>query len=84
MTDAVLAGPRTYFTAALASYAAGLGGAFAANALTHAGQPALVYIVPAMLLGVGWQALARREVGRVLEYTDGGGGGGPPGVGGGG
>jgi hypothetical protein len=58
-----------------------LGAAFAANALTHAGQPALVYIVPAMFCAVSGQALARREVGRMGEYTDGGaaaGGGAPP------
>ena len=71
VTDAVLAGPRTYFTAALVSYAAGLGLAFFANAVTHAGQPALVYIVPAMLGGLGAQALARNEVERVWKWTDG-------------
>jgi hypothetical protein len=38
---------RTYFLPTLAAYVAGLGLAFAANAVTHMGQPALLYLVRA-------------------------------------
>ena len=43
-SDAVLA-QRTYFLPTMAAYVLGLGGAFAANAITHLGQPALLYLV---------------------------------------
>jgi len=36
---------RTYFLPTLAAYVGGLGLAFAANAVTHMGQPALLYLV---------------------------------------
>ena len=47
---------RTYFVPTMAAYVLGLGGAFAANAITHLGQPALLYLVrqpPGLLQGEG-------------------------------
>ena len=39
-------GDAPYFTAGMLGYAAGLLATFAANTISGAGQPALVYIVP--------------------------------------
>ena len=52
----------------LAAYAAGLAATFGANYFTKAGQPALVYIVPALLLTAGVKAVARGELGELLGY----------------
>ena len=65
--SADLAG-KPYFTAALGAYAFGLGTTFAANYLTKAGQPALVYIVPSLLLASLATAAARGEVDALLSY----------------
>ena len=59
---------KPYFTAALGAYAFGLGVTFAANYLTKAGQPALVYIVPSLLLASLATAAARGEVEALLAY----------------
>ncbi|WIA37495.1 hypothetical protein OEZ86_014409 [Tetradesmus obliquus] len=61
---------RTYFTRVACAHVAGLLTAFAANSITHMGQPALLYIVPATLLTVLVTAASRSEVGRVWKYTD--------------
>ena len=68
-SDAVLA-QRTYFLPTLYAYVLGLGAAFAANALTHLGQPALLYLVPATLGAVGGTAALRGELDRVNAFTD--------------
>lgn len=60
--------PSAYFPAGLAAYAAGLAATFGANYFTKAGQPALVYIVPALLLTAGVKAVARGELGELLGY----------------
>lgn len=61
---------RPYFAASMVSYVFGLGLAFAANAITHMGQPALLYIVPSMLGAVALTASARGEVKSLLRFTD--------------
>ena len=48
----------------------GLGIAFAANAITRLGQPALLYLVPATLLAITATAASRGEVQRLWQYTD--------------
>lgn len=42
---------KKFFITALVSYALGLTAATAANQITRAGQPALLYLIPAMILG---------------------------------
>ena len=69
VSDAVLA-QRTYFVPTMAAYVAGLGLAFAANAVTHLGQPALLYLVPCTLGAVAGTALLRGELDRVSSFTD--------------
>ena len=61
-----LTGP--YFTSAMLAYAAGLSVTFAANYLTKAGQPALVYIVPSLLAAALITAFSRGEVQQLLDY----------------
>jgi minor histocompatibility antigen H13 len=61
---------RTYFTRVACAHVAGLLTAFAANSITHMGQPALLYIVPSTLLTVLVTAASRSEVGRVWRFTD--------------
>ena len=53
-----------------AAYVIGLGVAFAANAITKLGQPALLYLVPATFLAITATAASRGEVQRLWKYTD--------------
>lgn len=53
-----------------AAYIGGLGIAFAANAITHMGQPALLYLVPATCGTILLVAATRGEIGRVLKFVD--------------
>ena len=69
VSEAVLE-QRPYFTAVASSYVVGLGAAFAANSITHLGQPALLYIVPCTLGAVLATALSRDELYRVWSFTD--------------
>ena len=69
VSEAVLE-QRPYFTAVASAYVLGLGMAFAANSITHLGQPALLYIVPCTLLAVLSTAMSRDELYRIWEYTD--------------
>ena len=57
----------SYFQVGLGAYAAGLLGTFAANYLTKSGQPALVYIVPSLLLSAVATAASRGELPSLLE-----------------
>jgi hypothetical protein len=50
---------RTYFNPTLLAYTLGLGAAFAANSITHLGQPALLYLVPLTLGAVAAVAASR-------------------------
>ena len=61
-------GGLPYFYAGLGAYAVGLCTTFVANYVTKAGQPALVYIVPSLLLAAGANALARGELQPLLQY----------------
>jgi minor histocompatibility antigen H13 len=54
-----------------AAYVGGLGIAFAVNAITHMGQPALLYLVPATCGAILLVAANRGEVQRVLKFVDG-------------
>jgi hypothetical protein len=54
----------------MVAYVAGLGVAFAANAITHLGQPALLYIVPFTLGSVAVTALVRGEVSQLLKFKE--------------
>lgn len=58
----------TYFQTAVVCYAIGLLTCFAANSLTLAPQPALLYIVPALLGGTFINALRRDEVSTLLNF----------------
>eukprot|EP00955_Chlamydomonas_euryale_P064587 359018-Chlamydomonas_euryale.AAC.4 len=69
VSDAVLQ-QRPYFDTVAAAYVVGLLTAFGANAVTHMGQPALLYIVPATLGAVVARGLSRDELYRVWQYTD--------------
>lgn len=53
-----------------AAYVVGLGVAFAANAITKLGQPALLYLVPATFSAITLTAASRGEVGRLWNYSD--------------
>lgn len=61
---------RNYFVPVMVAYVGGLGIAFAANAITGLGQPALLYLVPAMLCTVAAVAAARRDLKRVWDFKD--------------
>jgi hypothetical protein len=61
---------RPYFVNVAAAHVAGLLAAFAANSITHLGQPALLYIVPATLLTVLGTAAAKGDLARVWQFTD--------------
>ena len=67
VTEAALSS-RVYFQAVMGAYAVGLLVAFAANAATGAGQPALLYLCPATLGAVALTAARRQEVERILSY----------------
>ena len=67
----VTAGSKIYFLPVLAAYLIGLLSASGANVITHQGQPALLYIVPCMLLTASSVALIRGEFwNRLLAYND--------------
>ena len=68
-SDAVLH-QRTYFTPVMFAYVFGLAFAFAANEITHLGQPALLYIVPATLGAVLLTATARGELDKIWNFMD--------------
>ena len=68
-TDVVME-QRRYFTAVMIAYGGGLVAAFAANAVTGMGQPALLYLCPMTLAATAALAASRREVGRVWSFVD--------------
>ena len=59
---------RVISTAVMGAYAVGLLVAFAVNAATGSGQPALLYLCPATLGAVALTAARRQEVERILSY----------------
>lgn len=52
------------------AYLVGLLCAFAASTISKLGQPALLYIVPAMLAAVGGTALVQGEVQQVIAFKE--------------
>lgn len=68
-SDAVLY-QRNYFFAVLFAYVLGLGAAFAANSITGLGQPALLYLVPAVFGATTFTAMSRKEIPRLWRYRD--------------
>eukprot|EP00892_Ulva_mutabilis_P012076 jgi/Ulvmu1/9240/UM005_0340.1 len=68
-TDAVLQ-QRRYFNAVMVAYGGGLVAAFAANAVTGMGQPALLYLCPMTLAAAAALAASRKELGRVWAFVD--------------
>jgi len=61
---------RVYFTPVMVMYVVGLLSAFAANSITHLGQPALLYIVPCTLGAVLGTGLLRNDLGKLWSFTD--------------
>lgn len=61
---------RTYFTPVLQAYLLGLLVAFGVNAVTHMGQPALLYLCPLTLGSVLLVAATRGDLGKIWAYTD--------------
>jgi minor histocompatibility antigen H13 len=68
-TDSVMTG-RTYFKWTMTAYIIGLSLAFAANAITGLGQPALLYLVPCTLGTVATVAASRKEISRLWAFKD--------------
>jgi len=60
---------NVYFDTALRAYALGLATTFVANYVSKAGQPALVYIVPSLLIATLGTAALRDELPLLLGYT---------------
>ncbi|CAG9461850.1 unnamed protein product [Pedinophyceae sp. YPF-701] len=61
---------RNYFWPVMGAYGVGLFVAFAANAITKMGQPALLYLCPLTLAAVAGTAVNRGEFDRVWKYED--------------
>ncbi|KAG6550260.1 hypothetical protein Mapa_008220 [Marchantia paleacea] len=61
---------KTYFVTCLASYIFGLTVTVVANTVSGAAQPALLYLVPSLLLGVFAVAAFRSEASLLLDYKD--------------
>lgn len=59
-----------YFAAAIASYVAALIATVGANHLSGHGQPALLYIVPSMLVSVFGVGACNGEVGLLWQYSE--------------
>ncbi len=57
-----------YFRSALVAYGLGLALCFTANYVTQSGQPALVYIVPSLLIAAVATAAGRGELKELLGY----------------
>lgn len=68
-SDAVMY-QRTYFNTVLRAYLLGLLVAFGANAVTHMGQPALLYLCPLTLGSVGIVAATRGDLGKIWAFSD--------------
>ena len=61
---------RTYFKSIMVAYVIGLSMAFVANDITHLGQPALLYLVPATLGTVALVGKSRKEISRLWNFKD--------------
>lgn len=63
-------GVPVYFCAAVVCYTVALGVTVTVSQVYGRGQPALLYIVPAVLAGVGLVAAARGEVGAISAFSE--------------
>ncbi|KKA28506.1 hypothetical protein TD95_002881 [Thielaviopsis punctulata] len=61
---------KTYFAAAMVGYTLGLVAAMGFMLVFRHGQPALLYLVPAVLAAVWGTGWARSEIGLMLKYTE--------------
>lgn len=61
---------KTYFVTCIASYLIGLAITIGANSVSGAAQPALLYLVPSLLLGVFVMASYRSEASLLLDFRD--------------
>jgi minor histocompatibility antigen H13 len=62
--------PKPYFTTGLISYCSGLLLTSIALHISKSGQPALLYIVPLLFVGIGCQAWKRGEVEELWKFND--------------
>jgi minor histocompatibility antigen H13 len=62
--------PKTYFTASLVGYVGGLVATFAALHLMNHAQPALLWLVPGVLVSLWLTALVRGEIGLMWNYSE--------------
>lgn len=62
--------PTPYFKTSLVTYTAGLIGSYCALNYFKSGQPALLYIVPSMLLGITLMAYIRGESRALFQYSE--------------
>eukprot|EP00983_Pelagomonas_calceolata_P062922 1147501-Pelagomonas_calceolata.AAC.1 len=69
VSDAVLE-QREYYLTVQVAYVIGLLTAFAANSITHMGQPALLYIVPCTLGAIVLKGASRAELSKLYSFTD--------------
>lgn len=61
-------GEAPYFSAAVGGYTLGLLSCFAVNLKTNAAQPALLYLVPALILSILGMGAARGEIKEVIGF----------------
>jgi minor histocompatibility antigen H13 len=62
--------PKTYFNAALVGYIGGLVATFCALHLMNHAQPALLWLVPGVLISLWLTALVRGELGLMWHYSE--------------
>jgi minor histocompatibility antigen H13 len=62
--------PKTYFNAALVGYVGGLVATFCALHLMNHAQPALLWLVPGVLISLWLTALVRGELGLMWHYSE--------------
>lgn len=61
---------KSYFNASIVAYLAGLALTIGVNSYTGAAQPALLYLVPSLLLGLLSLSLSRSETDTLFKYQD--------------
>ncbi|KAF2745859.1 hypothetical protein M011DRAFT_405530 [Sporormia fimetaria CBS 119925] len=62
--------PKTYFRAALVGYVAGMLATLGVMQVWHHAQPALLYLVPGVLIALWGTALVRGELGLMWRFTE--------------
>ncbi|KAI5084510.1 hypothetical protein GOP47_0000679 [Adiantum capillus-veneris] len=61
---------KTYFVTCMVAYLVGLAVTFGANSVSGAAQPALLYLVPLLLVGIFLMASYRSEASLLLDFMD--------------